>query len=102
MTNDKLIGILSLGFGIFLKGGEKMAGEIGAAAGTGPMRCPKCGAVTWGNLKFCSECGENLNITCPGCGATWRYYYYYAYCPECGAKTGQKFIESLHGRSKRY
>lgn len=54
--------------------------------GTGPFRCPRCGSVTWGNLKFCAECGEELNVGCSECGTSWRYFYEYAFCPSCGAR----------------
>ena len=53
----------------------------------GPFRC-RCGYVTWGNLKYCPECGGELEKRCKKCGATWRYFYHYAYCPECGVRTG--------------
>ena len=56
----------------------------------GPFRCPRCGAPTWGELNFCQQCGQDLDFKCPQCGATWRYMYEYPYCPNCGAKTGQK------------
>jgi len=52
----------------------------------GPFRCPKCGTVTSGDLKFCSECGEALDIECSECGVTWRHMYSYSFCPSCGAK----------------
>ncbi|MDI6815187.1 MAG: hypothetical protein QMC90_03825 [Dehalococcoidales bacterium] len=66
----------------------------------GPMRCPRCGAVTWGWLKYCLECGQSLNISCPSCGGGWRYFYYYPYCPQCGAKTDQEYIEAVHGKRR--
>ena len=56
----------------------------------GAFRCPKCGTVTSGGLKFCSECGESLEIECPECGATWRHIYSYTFCPSCGAKTKRR------------
>ena len=56
----------------------------------GPFRCPKCGTVTSADRKFCTECGEGLDVECPGCGATWRFMYTYPFCPECGAKTKSK------------
>jgi len=56
----------------------------------GPFRCPRCGTVTAGNLQFCSECGLSLNIECEECGATWRYYYEYTFCPSCGARIKKK------------
>jgi len=60
------------------------------AQNLGPFRCPKCGTVTSGDLKFCSECGEALDIECPECGVTWRYMYSYIFCPSCGAKVKKK------------
>lgn len=59
----------------------------------GPFRCPKCGTVTSGNLSFCSECGEPLDIECQECGTTWRYMYSYAFCPSCGAKLKKQRTE---------
>ncbi len=56
----------------------------------GPFRCPRCGATTWGNLKHCLECGQALDEECEYCGVTWRYFYDYAYCPECGKRVKSK------------
>jgi len=58
--------------------------------GIGAFRCPKCGTVTSANLKFCSECGEALDIECVDCGEVWRYLYSYAFCPSCGSKIKKK------------
>jgi len=46
--------------------------------------CPKCGKTTGGNEKFCVECGQPLNITCPECSETWRFMFEYRFCPGCG------------------
>ncbi len=54
--------------------------------GTGPLRCPKCGATTSGRYAFCPECGEPLEMECPYCGVRWRFYQHYTYCPSCGKK----------------
>ena len=56
----------------------------------GPFRCPRCAAVTWGDLKFWLECGQYLYIECEECGTSWRYFYEYAYCPSCGKRVGSK------------
>lgn len=48
------------------------------------FKCPKCGKTTSGNEKFCNECGQALNIKCPGCAETWRFMYDYKFCPSCG------------------
>ncbi|MGB2762870.1 MAG: hypothetical protein WBC02_03740 [Candidatus Aminicenantaceae bacterium] len=53
---------------------------------TGPFRCLRCGSPSWGNLQFCAGCGLFLNNECQGCGATWRYYHEYAFCPSGGAR----------------
>ena len=79
---------------------EGTAGER-ETAGEGALRCPKCGTVTWGQLNYCIECGEPLTVECPECAATWRYFFYYAYCSECGTKTGQKYHEAIHGGAGR-
>ena len=54
----------------------------------GAFKCPRCGTTTWGNLQFCPECGQSLNMECPECGETWRYYYKEdrKFCPSCGAR----------------
>ncbi|MDD5598943.1 MAG: zinc ribbon domain-containing protein [Victivallaceae bacterium] len=52
------------------------------------FKCPKCQAPTWGDLKFCPECGEPLDIVCPECEFTIRYIQAanYKFCPKCGGK----------------
>ena len=50
------------------------------------FKCPKCKIVTWGNLKYCIDCGQALTIICAKCGCSWRYIYNYKYCPSCGTK----------------
>ena len=57
--------------------------------GTGPFRCPGCGATTWGALDYCSECGRYLYRDCRKCGKKWRYMHDYTFCPDCGAKVQQ-------------
>ena len=48
------------------------------------FKCPKCEKITGGNEKFCIECGQPLNITCPECGEVWRFMFDYRFCPVCG------------------
>lgn len=54
--------------------------------GIGAFRCSRCGAVTWGDLDHCMECGLPLKTKCDECGVTWRHIYGYQYCPSCGAR----------------
>lgn len=67
-----------------------MEERIEKALPKGPFRCPRCGSATSGDLKFCSQCGEPLDIECQECGAKWRYIYGYTFCPFCGAKLKKK------------
>jgi class 3 adenylate cyclase/tetratricopeptide (TPR) repeat protein len=46
------------------------------------MNCPRCGADTRPNAKFCAECGLALSATCPHCGAPVDPGQ--KYCAECG------------------
>jgi len=48
------------------------------------FKCPKCGKTTSGRDKFCIDCGQSLNITCPQCGDMWRFMFDYKFCPSCG------------------
>jgi len=63
---------------------------------SGTFKCPKCGTTTWGNLKYCSNCGQSLNIACPECGWSCRYMYAddYKCCPNCGAKMSKEIVKS--------
>lgn len=78
-----------------------MAGIGGAVAGTvvGTMKeainntenkCPKCGAVVGAGAKFCSTCGERLQLAtsdfkfCPKCGT--QNPVSSKFCNECGEK----------------
>jgi len=67
------------------------------AQALGAFRCPKCGTLTSGGLKFCSECGEPLDIECQECGATWRYMYGYTFCPSCGANLKRRKQKTENG-----
>ena len=58
--------------------------------GTGPFLCPKCRATTSGEYSYCPECGEPLDIQCPTCGFTWRFYLHHSFCPSCGKKTPER------------
>jgi len=64
---------------------------------SGTFKCPKCGITTWGNLKYCSNCGQSLNIKCPECGWGCRYMYAadYKCCPDCGTKMSEEKVKTL-------
>lgn len=58
--------------------------------GLGAFRCPRCGAVTWGDINHCMECGQALRIQCEKCGARWRHIFGYNCCPKCGERVKMK------------
>lgn len=60
--------------------------EKNAAIAAGKTICPKCGAFNEKGTKFCSSCGEKLQLPCPKCGAPLALGQ--KFCPECGAKIG--------------
>lgn len=68
--------------------------------GEGAFKCPRCGATTSGHMAHCMDCGKGLNISCPGCGAKWRYYYDHRFCPYCGNKMGTK-LRAAQGLGSR-
>ena len=57
--------------------------------GTGPFKCPRCGATTWGALDYCAECGMYLYREWPDCGKRGRYIYEHTFCQSCGARVEQ-------------
>lgn len=65
----------------------------------GAFKCPKCGSTT-GEGDYCLNCGEPLTIECPQCGATWRHYKQYRFCPSCGAKVGKHGVSEGRARPK--
>ena len=55
-------------------------------------KCPKCGAGNLPNAKFCSECGEKMQVStatsaCAKCGA--QIPSGSKFCNECGTKVGE-------------
>ena len=62
----------------------------------GTFKCPGCKATTWGNLKYCANCGQSLNIICSECGWNCRYIHAdtYNHCPSCGAKMGEEKVKT--------
>ncbi len=64
--------------------------EEKTTAVTGPFHCPMCLATTSGRHAFCPECGEPLDMQCPNCGLTWRFYIKHTFCPSCGQRVPAK------------
>lgn len=62
---------------------------------SGAFKCTHCGNTTSGNLKYCSNCGQSLDITCPECGWSCRYIYAddYKFCPNCGTKMSKEKVK---------
>jgi RNA polymerase subunit RPABC4/transcription elongation factor Spt4 len=52
----------------------------------GAFKCPKCQATTFGDSDFCPECGAPWTVECTRCGASWRFFYAYKFCPKCGQR----------------
>ena len=75
-----------------MKPGEKAAGAPLTRRGRRVFNghrvftCPGCGARSYGDMAYCTECGYKLSRKCPSCGAQWRYEYSYAFCPGCGTQ----------------
>jgi len=62
---------------------------------SGAFKCPYCGITTWGQLRYCPNCGKSLNITCQKCGWSCRYIYAVDYrcCPNCGTKMSEQKVK---------
>ena len=67
--------------------------------GEGAFKCPRCNATTTGDMAYCMECGKDLNIRCPGCATTWRFYYEHPFCPYCGTKVRGTKLAARKARS---
>jgi len=54
------------------------------------MKCPRCSHDNRDTAKFCSECGQKLELKCPHCGAELKSAS--KFCDECGTRlsTGSK------------
>ena len=65
--------------------GNALNGAVNKQQEVNVIACPKCGAVLPANAKFCSNCGERINltgmITCPKCGKQTAIG---KFCQECG------------------
>lgn len=78
---EKMKGESSDGGGSGRSGGaDTPAGSSGATA----PACPDCGHESPDpNAQFCANCGAELGVGCPDCGADLQPDA--AYCPNCGA-----------------
>jgi len=91
-----LIPIIFLGVVIY-RNTERVAKAI-VKAGTvkpkpGRIECPACNTALPGKMKFCPECGGNVEHMfevqesfCPGCGQ--KYQKGQTFCANCGNKLG--------------
>src|SRR5262249_17456458 len=50
------------------------------------MHCPRCQFDNPPAMKFCIECGPNLELRCPQCGAETQPTF--KFCGQCGAALG--------------
>ncbi len=48
-------------------------------------KCPGCGATISSVAAYCPNCGEPWTVKCSRCGASWRFWKFYKFCPGCGA-----------------
>jgi hypothetical protein len=64
-------------------------------------KCPGCLETTGGLADYCPKCGEQLNVRCPHCGLTWRFWQKHRFCPKCGCKTACAMDRSLVTAEKR-
>ena len=62
------------------------AGAAPTRRGKNTFTCPGCGRRTYGDMAYCTDCGQKLSHKCPRCGTQWRYEYTYSFCPGCGAQ----------------
>jgi RNA polymerase subunit RPABC4/transcription elongation factor Spt4 len=58
----------------------------GKAHPTGPVRCQWCKSPIVPGQAVCSNCGMNLQITCPFCG---QATFFGDYCDACGQRLVQ-------------
>ncbi len=47
-------------------------------------KCPGCGATISSGAAYCPNCGEPWTVKCSRCGASWRFWKFYKFCPDCG------------------
>jgi membrane protease subunit (stomatin/prohibitin family) len=92
---------LGLGLGAGSVAGGAMADvtrQLRTAPAENNIRCPKCSTENNPNSKFCSSCGEELQIeklTCPSCKAENPVRA--KFCQTCGTSlTGQKCAKCAH------
>lgn len=70
-----------------VRGGvRKIMDAFGKKDSSKPLsKCPKCKTkITDSSLKFCSNCGAKLTVSCSKCNVD--YSYGTKFCTECGSK----------------
>ena len=65
-------------------------GKENRVVGISPFLCPRCHAITLEKHARCPECGEPLEMQCPNCKFTWRFFVHYTFCPSCGQRVPKK------------
>ena len=55
------------------------------------MKCPKCQFDNRNGVKFCEECGADMELECPKCGA--KIPLGRKFCGECGQRLEQLAVE---------
>lgn len=109
-TNGGAGGLVGAGLGVGM--GVAMGGAVGSAFGgitqmidtaspAETVRCPKCGAESPKNKRFCAECGSPLAVLCPHCGSPIEGKP--KFCPECGGslkKSCPKCGSAIEGSPK--
>jgi len=63
-----------------------LGGGVNLRSAAAPEECPSCGAEVPVGMKFCGECGTNVNAKprCPSCGTEAQPGL--KFCGECGTK----------------
>ncbi|MBC8275945.1 MAG: zinc-ribbon domain-containing protein [Chloroflexi bacterium] len=48
-------------------------------------KCPGCGDTISSVAAYCPNCGEHWTVKCSKCEASWRFWKFHKFCPDCGA-----------------
>jgi len=63
------------------------------------MKCPNCRFENPENMKFCGECGANLERICPKC--RFSNPPQFKFCGECGQKLENQVVEKVSETERR-